>query len=108
MITQVQKIACINNAGFVMNFSILWQDIHGNWNITSWNSGNYPINKTRTSPDLKEIGIDPITAVLVTPYVEAVLGKQESGSPCLEYQPNGLTGIYQVKGTTLNYSVKLV
>jgi hypothetical protein len=105
---QVQKIACINNSGFVMNFSIRWQDTHGNWNITSWNSGNYLINETRTSPDLKEIGVNPITAVLVTPYVEAVLGKHESGSPCLEYQPNGVIGTYQVKGTTLNYNVELI
>jgi hypothetical protein len=64
---QVQKIACINNAGFVMSFSVQWQDIHGSWNITNWNSGNYPINETRTSPDLQQIGINPTTAVLVTP-----------------------------------------
>jgi hypothetical protein len=106
--SQVQKIACVNNAGFVMNFSIRWQDINGNWNITSWNSGNYPINETRTSPDLKKIGVNPITAVLVTPYVKALLGKHNCGSPFLEYQPNGVIGIYQVKGTTLHYSVELI
>jgi hypothetical protein len=108
VMNQVQKIACVNNAGFVMSFAIQWQDIHGSWNITKWNSGNYPINETRTSPDLQQIGVNPTTAVLVTPYVVAELGKDNTGSPCLEYQPNGVIGTYQVKGTTFDYSVELI
>ena len=106
--TQVQRITCINNAGFVMNFSIRWQDIYKNWNITQWNSGNYPINETRTSPDLETIGVNPIYVVAVTPYVQAIAGNHKSGSPSVEYQPNDRTATYQVKGTTLDYSVGLI
>ena len=106
--TQVQRITCINNAGFVMNFSIRWQDINENWNITQWNSGNYPINETRTSPDLETIGVNPIYVVAVTPYVQAIAGNHKSGSPSVEYQPNDRTATYQVKGTTLDYSVGLI
>ena len=54
---KVQKISCVNNAAFSMNFSIRWLDEEGRWNTSEWNSGNYPINKSRTSPDLSSIGI---------------------------------------------------
>jgi len=104
---QVQKVSCTNNAGFVMNFSIRWLDGDGNWNTSSWNSGNYPIDQTRTSPDLASIGI-PDSALGVTPYVHAILGDHNSGSPLVGYEANGQTAVYEVKGTTLDFSVKLI
>jgi len=46
--------------------------------------------------------------VAVTPYVQAIAGNHQSGSPSVEYQPNDRTATYQVKGTTLDYSVRLI
>jgi hypothetical protein len=102
----VQKIACANAAGFVMNFSIRWLDASGNWFTTHWNSGNYPIDQTRTSPDLASIGVPP-DALAVSPYVHAILGKSGEGTPYVAYAANGNVGTYTVSGTTLDYSVKL-
>lgn len=104
---QVQRIACVNNGGFVMNFSVRYLDSEGHWHTADWNSGNYPINQTRTSPDLGEIGV-PDDAVAVTPYVHAILGKHETGEPLVTFAANGQTGTYGVKGTTLDFSVKLI
>lgn len=104
---QVQKIACVNNGGFVMNFSIRWLDSNGQWQTSEWNSGNYPINQTRTSPDLASIGV-PADALAITPYVHAILGNHNIGEPLVNYAANGQTAAYNVHGTTLNYSVDLI
>lgn len=104
---QVQKIACVNNGLFVMNFSIRWLDPSGQWQTSEWNSGNYPINQTRTSPDLANIGV-PADALAITPYVHAILGNNNSGQPLVGYVANGQTAIYNVHGVTLNYSVDLM
>jgi hypothetical protein len=95
----VQKIACVNDAAFVMSFVV---DIAGKFKTAS--SGNYPIDQTRTI----DLGGDPITAgVQIWPVVSAVLGKTESGAP-VTYAENGQTATYEVKGTTQNYSVNLI
>lgn len=104
---QVEKIACTNNAGFVMNFSIRWLDSSGEWKTSAWNSGNYPIDQTRTSPDLGTIGV-PNDALAITPYVHAILGKSESGGPLVGYAADDQVATYEVKGTTLSYSVDLI
>lgn len=104
---QVEKIACTNNAGFVMNFSVQYLTSEGKWETTAWNSGNYPIDQTRTSPDLSSIGV-PSDALAVTPYVHAILGTHNQGSPLVNYANNGQVGAYEVRGTTLDYSVTLI
>ncbi len=106
-VIQVQKIACVNNAGFVMNFQIQYLDADGAQHLTDWNSGNYPINQTGTSPDLESIGV-PANALAVTPYVNAILGKSNTGNPEVTYAANGQTATYTVTGTTLIFSVTLI
>ena len=104
---QVQYIACTNDAGFVMSFAVKWLDQSGEWHTTKWDSGHYPIDQTRTTPDLTTIGV-PSDAVAIVPFVDAVLGKNETGSPYVQYATNGHTAVFEVKGTTLDYSVKLI
>jgi hypothetical protein len=104
---QVQYISCDNDAGFVMNFSIHYLDSNGNWQAADWNSGNYPIDQQRTTPDLASIGV-PADALAIGPNVHAVLGDTEMGTPYVQYAPNGQTATYQVRGTTLNFSVDLI
>ncbi|HEY0735745.1 MAG TPA: hypothetical protein VGD69_12615 [Herpetosiphonaceae bacterium] len=104
---QIAKIACTNNAAFVMNFSIRWLDHDGIWHISEWNSGNYAINQTRTSPDLISIYV-PSYARAITPYVHAILGKHGAGAPFVSYSANNQVAVYEVKGTTLDFSVNLI
>ena len=101
---QVQKIACVNDAGFVMNFELRFIDPStGQW-VGAANSGNYPIDQTRT--------IDGQTLNLpagghMLPEVHAILGETKAGLE-VEYQPNGQTATYDVRGGTLTYSVSLI
>jgi hypothetical protein len=43
----------------------------------------------------------------IWPVVHAVFGKTNSG-PHVQFAKNGQTATYEVRGTTLNYSVKLI
>lgn len=96
----VQKIACVNAAGFVMSF-----DVRTASGLRTSSSGNYPIDQSRTI-DLGDVGLAEGTEIW--PVVHAVLGKTKSGNPHVTYQKNGQLATYEVKGTTLNYSVKLI
>ncbi|HEY0604469.1 MAG TPA: hypothetical protein VGD58_16220 [Herpetosiphonaceae bacterium] len=104
---QIAKIACTNNAAFVMNFSIRWLDHAGNWHLSEWNSGDYAINQTRTSPDLISIDV-PSDARAIAPYVHALLGEHRTGAPMVSYSANNQVAAYEVKGTTSDYSVDLI
>jgi hypothetical protein len=51
MATQVQTIACVNNAGFVMSFGIQILDIDNSGRILTvegLETEHYPIDQTRT------------------------------------------------------------
>jgi hypothetical protein len=104
---QVEKITCVNAAAFVMNFSIKWLDANGEEHYSEWNSGNYPVGQNRTSPKLSEVGV-PADALAVTAYVHAILGVHNTGTPMVQYADNGQVATYNVTGTTLSYSVKLL
>jgi hypothetical protein len=96
----VQKIARTNNAGFVMNF-----EVHTSTGLRTGDSGNYPVDQTRVI-DLGSLGIAEGTEIF--PVVHAILGKTNSGEPHVSYSANGQIATYEVRGTTLNYSVKLI
>lgn len=75
----------------------------GHW-VGAANSGDYPIGQTRTI-DGQPLNLP--AGAQMKPEVHAVLGRTHDGDP-VEYQPNGETATYEVKGTTLFYSVKLI
>lgn len=102
----VDRIACNNNAWFVMNFSIQWKTPDGNWHTSEWNSGNYKKGDVKVSPSLSAVVGVPDDAVEVRPYVKAILGKSESGQ-ALSPASDGQMVAYDVSGTTLNFSVEL-
>lgn len=94
------SITVNNNGGYVFNFSVQWLDASdGQWHTSDWNSGNYPINQSRTSPPLAEIGV-PADALAVTPYGHAVLGTSGQGHAFCTVDPSGGTAIYTATGTT--------
>jgi len=98
-VVEVQKIACVNNAGFVMSFEAVCSGGSSN------GSGNYPIDQTRVI----DLGETPFrTGVEFWPEVHAVLGKTQSADQHIVFALNGQTATYEVRGTTLNYSIKLV
>jgi hypothetical protein len=107
MALAVETIACVNNAGFVMSFGleIFDPDIGAIVAVEGVDSGNYPIDQTRQI-DLSTTGISE--GVSVRPQVHAVLGNTNSGNRFVQYAKNGQTATYDVRGTTLNYSVDLI
>lgn len=97
---QCSKIAVSNMGGYVFNYSVQWLDSNGNWNTSEWNSGNYPIDQTVTTPELGSIGV-PTDALAVTVYGHAVLGSSGQGTPFVQYNPNvENVATYTAKGTT--------
>lgn len=105
---QVQKITVFNRGAYVFNFSIQWLSSDGNWHTTDWNSGNYPVAQSRTSPSLNEIGV-PADALAVTPYGHAVAGKSGQGHAFVGIATNGQAATYEAVGTTLiGFDVKLI
>lgn len=102
---QVERIGCLNNGIFVMNFSIQWLDPAGQWHTCDWNSGNFENGVYRVSPSLALLGI-PADAIGVTPYVSAVAGIQNQGEPLVQSANNGRLAAYEVTGTTLNFKVQ--
>ena len=107
MPTQVQTIACVNNAGFVMSFGfeIFDLDIGALVTLEGVDSGNYPIDQER-SIDLSTTGIPEGTQV--RPQVRAVWGDTNTGNRFVQFAKNGETATYDVRGTTLNYSVNVI
>jgi hypothetical protein len=98
---QAQKIACTNNAAFVMNFSVGYSKKQDGSGGDIGGSGDYPINQTRTI-DLLNQGLQ--VGDSIWPKVNAVWGKSNEGER-IAYAPNGHTVTYNVSGTTLSYGV---
>ncbi|MEU3118010.1 MULTISPECIES: hypothetical protein [Micromonospora] len=96
----VQRIAVVNNAAFVMSFSV--QASNG---LETANTDNYPINQSRTI-DLTTTAL-PVGAD-VRPVVDAVAGATRTPSSFVSYCENGQTATYSVTGTTYDYSVTLI
>ena len=102
---QVERIGCLNNGIFVMNFSVQWSDSKGSWHTSAWNSGDFENGLYKVSPTLSSIGV-PVDAIGVAPYVSAVLGESNRGAPLVQGADNGRVAAYEVTGTTLDFSVQ--
>jgi len=96
----VQKVAVVNNGGFVINFQITTRT-----GELSAPTDDYPVNQWRlidlTSTPLTE-GDD------VRPLVHATAGDDVLGNNFVSYCANGQTATYTASGTTLNYTVTLL
>lgn len=101
-VLQAPRMACVNNAAFVMNFKVGYS--HNGTNGETDGSGNYPINQTRTI-DLKDKGLQ--AGDVIWPHVSAVAGLTKDGEK-VAYAPNGQTVTYTVSGTTLIYDINRV
>ena len=96
----VQKIAVVNNGGFVINFQVTTRD-----GQLSAPTDDYPINQWR----LVDLTSTPLTeGVDVRPLVHATAGDDVLGNNFVSYCVNGQTATYTASGTTMNYTVTLL
>jgi hypothetical protein len=96
----VQKVAVVNNGGFVINFQLTTRD-----GQLSAATDDYPINQWR----LVDLAATPFAeGVDVRPLVHAEAGDDVPGNVFVSYCANGQTATYTASGTTLNYSVTLL
>ena len=96
---EVQKIACANDAGFVMSFVAACAD------GSSLSTDTYPIDQTRVI-DLASTSFKLGTEFW--PRVNAVLGSTQDAQTHVIFAMNGQTATYDVKGLTLDYSITLI
>jgi len=105
---QVEKITVNNKGGYVFNFAVQWLGIDGHWVTSDWNSGNYPVAQSRTTPPLNEIGV-PSDALAVTVYGHAILGTSGQGTPFVGFAANGQIATYDAVGTTfIGFAIHLL
>lgn len=105
---QIQKITVNNKGGYVFNFSVQWLGSDGKWTTSNWNSGNYPVAQSVTTPDLNTIGV-PADALAVTVYGHAVAGSSAQGTPFVAFAPNGQIATYDAVGTTIiGFAINLI
>jgi hypothetical protein len=105
-VLQVQKIACTNAAAFDMYFNPEYIDPNtGQFEEGTPDSPSYPIDQTRTI-DLSSSNV-PVGAS-VRPKVHADGGENNPGDTLVQYAQNGQTATFEVQGTTLDYTVKLI
>lgn len=100
----VQKICCVNSAGFVMNFWVDYLKEDGSTGSTD-NTENYPVGQERTY-DLSDKNIPE--GSIIWPHVQAILGTNNEGNRKLVFARNGQTATFRVTGTTLNFWVEMV
>ena len=108
--TPVQKISCSNMAAFVMFFQVHYKNPKS---ITSdhldWSSGNYPVGKTKTC-DLAQFDNVLKKGASVWIRVDAIAGKNKnSNKDSFVYsKDNGQMAKFEVKGTTLDYTINVI
>jgi hypothetical protein len=98
----VQKIECKNKAWFVMSFNVT------SGPYTTASTGDYPSVGSHTSRTIDLAASTFSEGVTVWPVVSAVLGKTQAATDQLTFAMNGKTAIYEISGTTFDYSIKLV
>lgn len=103
---EIQHVECMNNAAFVMSFGIQLLDENSGLHliVDGLDTGAYPVLETRVI-DLATIGIEP--GAILKPHVRARWGIDVPGDRYVRFQPNGHFAVYDVRGTTLNFTVQL-
>jgi hypothetical protein len=96
----VQKVAVVNNGGFVINFQLTTRD-----GQLSAPTDDYPINQWR----IVDLASTPFAeGVDLRPLVHPQAGEDALGNVFVSYCANGQTATYTASGTTLNPSVTLL
>lgn len=96
---EVSKIACVNAAGFVQEFRVVWEG--GKSDL----SERYPNPQSRTI-DLTRYNIPDGTEVWVE--VHAILGKTKQATEHVRFIRNSTSvATYRTKGATLTFKIVL-
>lgn len=102
-VQHVQKIACDNAAGIVMNFNVAYINDDGD-TLTFGDSGNYPIDQARTI-DLGAAGVPD--GAFIWPIVNGVAAGTVEAPKKVKYASNGNVATYVVTGVSFNFNVTL-
>lgn len=96
---EVQKITCVNSAGFFQKFRVKWNGGCSDWSDT------YP-NPQSATIHLDKYNLDFGNEVWVE--VKAILGStKESGSKVIYNPLSESTAVYRTTGAILTYKIKL-
>lgn len=100
---QVSKICCVNAAGFVQEFRVMWKNDTGNGSTDL--SGHYANPNSKTI-DLDKYAIPDGAEVWVK--VHAIWGKTKESVKHVTYaKGSGNVATYRTKGATLTFSITL-
>lgn len=94
-----QKIKCINHSWFVLSFWVVCPNGH------LFSSDDLPIQREGIL-DLAEGGFPEGTEAVLR--VKAAMGKARAAAEKLRFARNGKTAIFEVNGTSLEFSIRLV
>ena len=94
---EASKIKCINAAGFVQEFCVVWEGGSSDWSRKYPNPGSETIDLTKYNiPDGTEVWVK----------VHAILGKTKEASEHVTFVRNsGNTAVYRVTGATLTFKI---
>ena len=95
----VQHIKCINNSWFVLSFELEGRDHQ------ALCSGDLPIQRAWVL-ELPEDGFPEGSEV--TLRVRAAMGQECLATERLDLAPNGRTAVFEVTGTSLDFSVRMI
>lgn len=96
---EVEHVCVMNHGGFVMDFQA--KDVHTH---NSVGSGSYSVNQ-KQCVDLGDAGPEGSEFKVA---VNAHAGNKENANRHVTYTKNGLSALFQCKGSTLNYYCKLL
>ncbi|WP_171014040.1 hypothetical protein [Chitinivorax sp. B] len=102
----VQHVVCINRGSLVTSFRI--QQPYNAQQPEAGTSGNILYSQFRAI-DLEtlQFGEQPLEiSDWIRPIVSAVWGSEQAGPP-VRYAPNGMTAVFEITGTPLNFRVDL-
>jgi len=101
VLPRASKICVINHAGFVMEFSAENTRTGG-----QKATGRYPIDQTQC---IEPVSVDGTReGDQFKMHVHAILGKRQDTTRDILYANNNLTATFECRGTTLDYSCKLL
>lgn len=101
---EIQKIACVNSAGFNMDFKIGYRDTAGTSHESTKGSDNYPSTNWGTI-DLSGFDSNITEGMMVWPKVYASGGKANDEDARFIYKNNGHVATYVVYGATQDYTI---
>jgi hypothetical protein len=105
-VLKAQKVAVINEGGYVMRFSVLYNKANTKDVSETGATDRYPVGKTMVI-DLQTAAPGITTGCKIWPKIDVRWGDDKEG-PAVEYAPNGHTVTYTAGGVCRGVEVALL